>query len=76
MTFAHGRNGLTTHFSERSPVIKRHITVHRVNCTCQCTYVGCQLKSKLHHSGASSVVVCVMYYVVVCVSLRFHFRKK
>jgi len=28
MTFAQRRNHLTTHFSERIPVVKRHMTVH------------------------------------------------
>jgi len=27
-TFAQQRNRLTTHFSERIPVVKRHMTVH------------------------------------------------
>jgi len=27
MTFAQGRNRLTTHFSERIPVVKRHISL-------------------------------------------------
>ena len=28
MTFAQQQNRLTTHFSERIPVVKRHMTVH------------------------------------------------
>ena len=30
MTFAQRRNRLTTHFSERIPVVKRRMTLHRL----------------------------------------------